>query len=241
MEITNINSVVIVEDDMRIANILSKTINGEAGFEVVGIAQNATEAIDLLDIFKPELIFLDVSLVESNGLDVLKYVRQDLNAADISIVMLTAAKDSEVIQEAMSYGAFDYILKPLAFSRLKLTLARFIQYRQRLSTQQPFEQDDLDELFHNQGKLANPSKSDSVINEIAPLPKGIDSLTLDKIRAVFSDNSGTAYTAESMSEYIGTSRTTARRYLEYLLSCNEIIADIEYGTVGRPERHYLLK
>lgn len=236
-----INSVLIVEDDMRIANIISKTINNEEGFEVIGIAQNTTEAKDLLDSFKPELIFLDVSLVESNGLDVLKYVRQDLNAFDISIVMLTAAKDSEVIQEAMSYGAFDYILKPLAFSRLKLTLARFLQYRQRLSAQQPFEQDDLDELFHNKGKLASQPKSAVIINELTPLPKGIDSLTLDKIRKVLSDNAGSAYTAESMSGCIGTSRTTARRYLEYLLSCNEIVADIEYGTVGRPERHYLLK
>ncbi len=244
MEITNttkVNNVVIVEDDSRIANILMKTINNEAGFEVVGIAQNTTEAIDLLDSFKPELIFLDVSLVDSNGLDVLKYVRQALNASDISIVMLTAAKDSEVIQEAMSYGAFDYILKPLAFSRLKLTLARFLQYRQRLSTQQSFEQDDLDELFHQKSKPTSNGNSESIINERRALPKGIDSLTLDKIRTVLSDNIGVAYTAESMSECIGTSRTTARRYLEYLLSCNEIIADIEYGTVGRPERHYLLK
>lgn len=241
MEITNISNVLIVEDDMRIATILSKTINNEAGFEVIGIAQTAKEAIELLDIFKPELIFLDVSLAESNGLDVLKYVRQDLNAVDISIVMLTAAKDSEVIQEAMSYGAFDYILKPLAFSRLKLTLARFLQYRQRLNTQQPFEQDDLDEIFHNTGTLTKQVKTDFIKNEPTPLPKGIDSLTLDKIRRVLSDNAGVAYTAESMSECIGTSRTTARRYLEYLLSGNEIIADIEYGTVGRPERHYLLK
>ncbi|WP_057831619.1 response regulator [Colwellia sp. TT2012] len=235
------NSVLIVEDDMRIANIISKTINNEEGFEVIGIAQNTTEAKDLLDSFKPELIFLDVSLVDSNGLDVLKYVRQDLSAADISIVMLTAAKDSEVIQEAMSYGAFDYILKPLAFSRLKLTLKRYLQYRERLSADQPFEQDDLDELFHNKGKLISQSNPAIIINEQASLPKGIDSLTLDKIRTVLSDNAGTAYTAESMSECIGTSRTTARRYLEYLLSCNDIIADIEYGTVGRPERHYLLK
>jgi len=241
MEIANINNVVIVEDDSRIANILSKTINNEDGFEVVGIAQSTSEAIDLLDCFKPELIFLDVSLIESNGLDVLRYVRQDLNAVDISIVMLTAAKDSEIIQEAMSYGAFDYILKPLAFSRLKLTLARFLQYRQRLSEQQSFEQDDLDELFHHKNELTTDDKVDSIINERVPLPKGIDSLTLDKIRTVLNDNVGTAYTAESMSECIGTSRTTARRYLEYLLSCNEIVADIEYGTVGRPERHYLLK
>ena len=213
-----INNVLIVEDDIRIANILSKTINNEIGFEVVGIAQNSSEAIDLLDSFTPELIFLDVSLANSNGLDVLKYIRQDLSAVDISIVMLTAAKDADIIQEAMSYGAFDYILKPLAFSRLKLTLERYLQYSNRLSADHPFEQDDLDELFLNTSNQIRPGEANVITNEPAPLPKGIDSLTLNKIRVVLRDNSGMAFTAESMSEFIGTSRTTARRYLEYLLN-----------------------
>lgn len=233
------NSVLIVEDDVRIANILSKTIDNEAGFEVVGIAQNSSEAIILLDSFTPELIFLDVSLHDSNGLEVLKYIRQDLSAVDISIVMLTAAKDADIVQEAMSYGAFDYILKPLAFSRLKQTLQRFIQYKSHIKAAQPFEQDVLDALFHRSHSQQGQTSKSVDENRVAILPKGIDSLTLDKIRKVLKENSGITFTADSMSECIGTSRTTARRYLEYLLSRNEIIADIEYGTVGRPERHYL--
>jgi len=48
-----------------------------------------------------------------------------------------------------------------------------------------------------------------------------------------------AFTADAMADRIGTSRTTARRYLEFLLGSNEVRADIQYGTVGRPERRYL--
>ena len=44
--------------------------------------------------------------------------------------------------------------------------------------------------------------------------------------------------AEKMGEHIGVSRTTARRYLEYLTSLGEIKADLAYGAVGRPERRY---
>ncbi|MCP3689586.1 MAG: two-component system response regulator, partial [Gammaproteobacteria bacterium] len=44
--------------------------------------------------------------------------------------------------------------------------------------------------------------------------------------------------AEQVGQSIGASRTTARRYLEYLVSNSELKVDVSYGGVGRPERHY---
>jgi CitB family two-component system response regulator CitT len=46
--------------------------------------------------------------------------------------------------------------------------------------------------------------------------------------------------AEDLSEHLGASRTTARRYLEYLISTGKAKAELEYGIVGRPERKYYL-
>ncbi|NMS07621.1 two-component system response regulator, partial [Vibrio parahaemolyticus] len=68
------------------------------------------------------------------------------------------------------------------------------------------------------------------------LPKGIDGVTLDKIRELFPN--GSVLTADEAGEKIGASRTTARRYLEYLISTGELEADLNYGSVGRPERCY---
>lgn len=48
-------------------------------------------------------------------------------------------------------------------------------------------------------------------------------------------------TAEIVAKEIGVSRTTARRYLEHLMSEEKIDADLTYGTVGRPERVYAIK
>jgi CitB family two-component system response regulator CitT len=45
-------------------------------------------------------------------------------------------------------------------------------------------------------------------------------------------------TAEGLGETLGASRTTARRYLEYLISIEKVKAELEYGVVGRPERKY---
>jgi two-component system CitB family response regulator len=90
-------------------------------------------------------------------------------------------------------------------------------------------QTDLDELMP---RLAQATAS---IN--ARLPKGVDELTLNKVLDVISQQSQ-ALSAEQIGNDIGASRTTARRYLEYLVGINKIKVQIHYGSVGRPERLY---
>jgi len=70
------------------------------------------------------------------------------------------------------------------------------------------------------------------------LPKGIDPLTLAKITAVFDGSPGCGLSADEAGKMIGASRTTARKYLEYLISTGLLAIRIEYGTIGRPERRY---
>ena len=73
------------------------------------------------------------------------------------------------------------------------------------------------------------------------MPKGIDPLTLKKVRAVFSQAEAGNFSAEEVGEQIGASRSTARRYLEFLVSEGFLGADLIYGVVGRPERRYFRK
>lgn len=69
------------------------------------------------------------------------------------------------------------------------------------------------------------------------LPTGINSLTLDKVKTLMAlENSG--ITAEELGEKMGASRTTARRYVEYLVTTGECRAELAYGIIGRPERKY---
>jgi two-component system CitB family response regulator len=72
------------------------------------------------------------------------------------------------------------------------------------------------------------------------LPKGIDRMTLEKVMLVLGKAS-VGLTAEIVAREMGVSRTTARRYLEHLMSEEKIEADLTYGTVGRPERVYAVK
>jgi two-component system CitB family response regulator len=69
------------------------------------------------------------------------------------------------------------------------------------------------------------------------IPKGIDQLTLDKVTALII-RTITPLTAEQVSSELGISRSTSRRYLEFLVSSGKVSADLSYGSVGRPERVY---
>jgi response regulator of citrate/malate metabolism len=55
---------------------------------------------------------------------------------------------------------------------------------------------------------------------------------------VFATYTSAGFSAEEVGELIGASRSTARRYLEYMTTTGEVYADVVYGSVGRPERHY---
>jgi two-component system CitB family response regulator len=147
------------------------------------------------------------------------------------VILVTAARDVESVKSAMHGGVFDYIVKPLEFSRMRDSLSRYQDHIERLNALDTVEQSDID------GLLPRTKSDTSAGPAINVLPKGIDALTLNKVRELFqsvSESQG----AELVGQNIGISRTTARRYLEYLVSTNELVVDVTYGGVGRPERHY---
>lgn len=70
------------------------------------------------------------------------------------------------------------------------------------------------------------------------MPKGIDPITLKKVSEMFRSEGGDGLSAERAGELIGVSHTTSRRYLEFLVAKGTVVADLSYGTLGRPERVY---
>src|SRR3954470_13480837 len=123
--------VLIVEDDLRIAEIQKRFIEQIEGFETVGIAASYVEAKTLIDILKPDLLLLDVYFPDMNGLDLLKETKQQTKQIDV--IMITATKEIHKVQEAISIGVFDYIIKPVIFDRFKQSLLRYQDYHAKLS------------------------------------------------------------------------------------------------------------
>jgi len=225
--------VIVVEDDPRIADLHRRFTERIEGFAVVGIAQGLDDARTMAELYKPDLILLDLYFPEGTSLDLLREIRA--KGYETDVILITAAKEMGPLKDALRGGVFDYIIKPVILERFVACLEKFREYFHKLNTEGTVEQSDVDSLRNLNPNLAQaPSPADE-------LPKGIDTLTLKKIKAEF-DRGGkemaNGASAEDIGARIGASRSTARRYLEYLVSIGFIYPDVAYGTVGRPERKY---
>ncbi|MGE6166637.1 response regulator [Aeromonas rivipollensis] len=215
--------ILIVEDDPAIAEIHRRFVQRLAGFEVLGVALTLFDAREQIAILKPDLVLLDVWLPDGEGFSLLRELRQ--SGAHLDVILLTAAREAAALQEAMRLGVVDFILKPVVFERLRDTLGNYAENRAALAALADIDQQAVDALFG------------TPLQQVAAggLPKGIDALTLQRVLAALNQQGASA---EEIGNRVGVSRTTARRYLEFLVGQQLASPELEYGTVGRPERRY---
>ncbi len=226
--------VLIIEDDFRVAGINQELVEQLDGYRVAFIAKTGDEAIDYLKHAEtlPDLILLDVFIPDRTGLDLFWEIRGCF--PKVAVIMLTAAREAATIAETIRGGAFDYLIKPVDFDRFALSLQRLSSQRLALASQREWTQQEIDQLL---GILPSPAqKNDS---EAGGLPKGIDQLTLDGVREFLMAADADGINAMEAGQAVGISRSTARRYLEHLVSIDEAKAQLNYGEIGRPERRYV--
>lgn len=216
----------IVEDDRRISELHRRFVEKSAGFAVVGVANTLEAAFEMTELLAPDLILLDLFFPEGSGMDLLRALRAGERRIDV--ILITAAREVGALQEALHGGVFDYLVKPVYFDRFQEALGKYRDYFGRLQAGGTLEQRDIDRLFHPQAASEGART----------LPKGIDPLTLGKVRQVFADPAAGDLSADEVGRQVGVSRITARRYLEFLIGEGFLSADLLYGAVGRPERRY---
>ncbi len=220
----------IVEDDQRISELHRRFTEKMDGFEVVGIANGLADAEEMVEVLEPDLVLLDLFFPEGSGMDLLRKMRAGDAPSDI--ILITAAREMASLQEALRGGVFDYIIKPVYFSRFEEALNKYRDYFERIQTGGSLEQQEVDQLLRAHSAPESVGRG---------LPKGIDPLTLGKVREVFDPPGVSDLSAEEVGAQIGVSRSTARRYLEFLVSEGFLAANLIYGVVGRPERRYVRK
>jgi two-component system CitB family response regulator len=226
-------SVIIVEDDPVAAKIYEQFTQKHGRFRIVATAATGAQALALLEAYTPSLILLDVFLPDMNGIDLLRTVRQKNEKIDV--ILITAANDTETVSQAIHGGAFGYIIKPIMIDKFLAILSQYADAYEQLTLRQTMEQEDVDRLFRPGSR---PEGSAAISQaELTQLPKGIDKLTLKTMRERIR-SAGKPVGADEFAELVGTSHSTARRYLEYMVSINEVNIETMYGTVGRPERKY---
>lgn len=114
---------IIVDDEHIILDSLKTLIDWNSiGVEVTGTADNGAAAIDLAIKQRPDIILSDISMPYFSGLEMLETLRR--NSITTEVIFITAYGKFEYAQEAIHYGAFDYILKPINEELLLSTVSR---------------------------------------------------------------------------------------------------------------------
>ncbi|MDH4271362.1 MAG: response regulator, partial [Candidatus Aminicenantes bacterium] len=116
-------SVLIIDDDPLIRKTLSGHL-AKQGFDVQ-LAEEGEEGVRRFREFNPDLVILDVRLPDIDGLEVLRQIK-DLNKKPY-VLMMTAYDDMKTTVEAIKLGAFEYLVKPLNFIDLDLTVTKAFQ------------------------------------------------------------------------------------------------------------------
>jgi two-component system, LytTR family, response regulator len=115
---TNLKAIIV--DDERLARVnLRKLLEPHAEIEIVGEASSCQGAIDMINMFNPQLIFLDIQLSGETGFDLLEMIDNS-----IKIIFVTAYDEFAI--RAFEVNAIDYLLKPVNPDRLKLAIERVI-------------------------------------------------------------------------------------------------------------------
>ena len=84
----------------------------------VATAADGLEALEKAKAWKPHLVLLDVRMPRMDGITALKKLKE--RNPDIAVLMITAIREEGVAKEAMQFGAFDYVTKPVDLARLRM-------------------------------------------------------------------------------------------------------------------------
>ncbi|SBS33203.1 Transcriptional regulatory protein DpiA [Marinomonas aquimarina] len=217
-------SVLIVEDDQQASYTLEQAVNQHPLFKVIAAAESVAETRMHLGQ-QPDLILLDITLPDGDGMSLLRDIRQQGLSA--SVIMTTAERESSMVAQAIQFGVNDYLVKPLRLSRVHQALNDFVAFQAKLEEAEHIDQLQIDDLMR---KSKTPSKSRKT-------PKGIDATTLSTMVEHIKQRQE-PFSAQEIGDELALSRITARRYLEYLEEQGMVSMSLNYNTGGRPKQLY---
>ena len=212
-------SVLIVEDDFRVADMHAAIVDALPGFTVAGTANTLAAARKSGPV---DLALVDVYLPDGSGIDLVRELHCDS-------IMLSAATEAETVRAAVAAGALGYLVKPFAPTDLAARMAGYARYRKILAA----------------GNLG-PAEVDAALDALRPRiaaqqsPVMAPSPTKDLVLQALAGATGPMSAAEVAAE-IGVSRATAQRYLAALATNDEVKIGLRYGSTGRPEQEFVAK
>ena len=107
---------ILICDDAAFMRVMIKDILTKNGYEVVGEAENGIKAVEKYTETKPDLVMMDITMPEMDGIQALKKIRElDPKA---SVIMCSAMGQQAMVIESIQSGAKDFIVKPFQADRV---------------------------------------------------------------------------------------------------------------------------
>ncbi|MFF0814923.1 response regulator [Rhodococcus sp. NPDC003318] len=211
-------TVLVVDDDFRVADLHARIVSAMTGFRVAATAATLAAARAAVDEHPIDLALVDVYLPDGSGIELVRELRCDA-------FVLGAATEGRAVRDAMTAGALVYLVKPFSDTELARRLAAYTHYRRIV---------DAAELDQARIDTALASLRAAPPREDAPQ----HSVTRARIVDLLADAPAPLSAAEVAAE-IGVSRATAQRYLAALVAKGRLRMQLRYGSTGRPEQEYL--
>ncbi|MFE7742679.1 response regulator [Nocardia sp. NPDC057455] len=211
-------TVLVVDDDFRVANLHAGIVRSIPGFTVAGTANTLAAARELVAAEPVDLALVDVYLPDGSGIDFVREIRCDA-------MMLTASTESDAVRAAITAGALAYLVKPFPHTDLAARLAAYGRYRRILAVPQ-----------------ADNARVSAALHALRPAATASPSATVSSptkdavLQAILAAD--TPLSAGEVAGAIGVSRATAQRYLAGLVAGGTVRMSLRYGTTGRPEQEY---
>lgn len=219
-------SVLVVDDDFRVASVHIGFVETVPGFRVVGSAGSAAQALAQARERHPDLVLMDVYLPDRNGLDVVGTLLAAQQPP--GFIVISAANDLATVRRAVALGVSHYLVKPFGAAELAARLRSFAQMRRQLDRfHDDMTQHDVDALFGYAHPATTPANTH--IRRLAPT---LQSVLHEAMTA------GGSVSASEVADATGMSRTTAQRALTALEQSGLLRLELRYGSTGRPEHRY---
>ena len=107
---------ILIVDDAAFMRMMIKDILTKNGYNVIGEAENGLKAIEKFTELTPDLVLMDITMPELNGIDALKGIKEKNPSA--SVIMCSAMGQQAMVIEAIQAGAKDFIVKPFQAERV---------------------------------------------------------------------------------------------------------------------------
>ena len=118
---------ILVVDDALFMRNLIKGILTKNGYEVCGEGANAIEAVELYKKLKPDMMTLDIVMPKMEEMDGITAVKQIMTMdSRANIVVVSALAERRLVEEALSFGAKDFVVKPFTAEKLLEVVRRVL-------------------------------------------------------------------------------------------------------------------